>query len=258
MKVEVLCTTMYQRDMSKYNEMNIQTDVVYANQGDRYDFEETQIGGKNVRMISTAQRGVGKNRNVALLHAVGDICIFSDDDVCYVDGYEEIVQGAFQEVPQADILIFNFTTGSSRKEEINRKIKRGRIWNVLSYGTYRIAFRLGKIQKANIWFTTLFGGGSKYLCGEDSLWLVEALKKGLKIYTYPRIIGEVKQEESTWFSGYNEDYFFSRGAWLQAALPKMKYLMTLYYIIRFRKISKISSGLIYKFIRMGMDSYKIN
>jgi hypothetical protein len=47
--IEVLVATMSQKDLSKYNEMNIQTDAVFANQDDRYDYLEEVI----VKMIFT-------------------------------------------------------------------------------------------------------------------------------------------------------------------------------------------------------------
>ena len=39
MKLEVLVTTMHQKDISKYISMNLQTDAVIANQADRENFE---------------------------------------------------------------------------------------------------------------------------------------------------------------------------------------------------------------------------
>ena len=40
MSIEILCTTMYQKDMSKFYEMNIQTDVVFANQDNRHEYRK--------------------------------------------------------------------------------------------------------------------------------------------------------------------------------------------------------------------------
>lgn len=254
-KVEVLCVTMHQTDFSKIKEMNIQSDVVFANQADRYMYDEFTFDGHTARMITTSQRGVGKNRNTALLHAKGDICLFSDDDVCYADGYAPKVLAAFDEVPDADVLIFNLTSKSKRTQKQNNRIKKCRKWNVLGYGTYRIAIKLDAVQRANIWFTQLFGGGCKYPSGEDSIWLLDALRKGLHLYTYPLVIGEVKQEDSTWFEGFNEEYFFGRGALVQAALPKLKYLMFLYYLIRFRHLAKVPATEMMRLMYAGAKSF---
>ena len=37
---EILCVTMYQKDFSKIGEMNIHSNVVFANQCDRTSYEE--------------------------------------------------------------------------------------------------------------------------------------------------------------------------------------------------------------------------
>ena len=45
-KIEVLVTTMHQSDITKYHEMNLQTDAVIANQADRCGYDEYSVGGK--------------------------------------------------------------------------------------------------------------------------------------------------------------------------------------------------------------------
>jgi len=249
---------MNQKDLTKYYEMNIQSDVIFANQTSEYSCIETMIEENTVRMISTSHRGVGKNRNTALLNAEEGICLFADDDVTYVDTYPAIVKQAFNEISDADIIIFNLTTKSDRKPKNCTKVRRCRIWNILSYGTYRIGFRLQEINKANVWFTQLFGGGAKYPSGEDTIWLIDALRKGLKIYTYPVVIGSVKQEDSTWFKGYDSEYFFGRGALVQAALPRQKYLLFCYYLMRFKTLSTLSTKKMFKMLLLGAKAYNNN
>jgi len=257
-ELEVLCATMYQTDFSKITEMNIQSDVIFANQADRYSHEEFEFAEYTAKMVTTTQRGVGKNRNLALSYATANICIFADDDVRYIDSYRDRVIAAFEEVPDADVIIFNLTSQSQRIQRQNKRVKKCSKWNMLGYGTYRIAFKLSKIHKANIWFTQLFGGGCKYASGEDSLWLLEAIRKGLKIYTHPLVIGEVKQEDSTWFKGYNEEYFFGRGTWLQAAFPKIKYLLLFYYMFRLKNLSILPANKMISYMVQGIKAYKNN
>ncbi len=104
-----------------------------------------------------------------------------------------------------------------------------------SYGSVCITFRLKSIQKANIFFNVLFGSGSIYESGEESLWLREARKKGLKVYLYPAVIASVDYSKSTWFRGYNEKFFYDKGAFLAAAYPFLKRVFKYYYVIRLRK-----------------------
>lgn len=234
-KLEVLVATMHQTDFSKFYEMNIKGDVIFGNQTDRNEYLEKNILGKRVRMFSTDKRGVGRNRNLALLFSEGEICLLSDDDVVYVDNYEQIVISAFNKLPEADIIIFNIETlGKKINRRQNTKIKRVRWYNFLNYGAVRIAFRRRSILRNNIWFSLVFGGGALYGAGEDSLFLRDSLKNHIKIFTYPEKIAFVKQETSTWFNGYNEKYFFDKGAFLSAAFPIMKYLIAIYYSYKYK------------------------
>jgi glycosyltransferase involved in cell wall biosynthesis len=253
--LEILCTTMFQTDFSKVLEMNIQTDVVFANQDYRNEYIEEKINGNVIKMITSAQRGVGKNRNTALLYATGDICLFADDDMVYYDDYEKGVLRAFDELEDADIIIFNCDSESERKPKVNSRISRVRSWNFMTYGTYRIAVRRESILKNNIHFTPLFGGGARYGSGEDSLFLSESLKKGLKVYTHSLFIGMVKQEESTWFNGFNEKYLFDKGAWISAAFPKLKYILLLLFTYKFKRRTEFTYAQIYKMLLNGINGF---
>ena len=257
--VEVLVACMHQNDDSLYREMNLQTDAILANQCDTCNFEVfNEADGNVVKLISTADRGVGKNRNKALLNATGEFLMCSDQDMIYVDGYEDIVKEAFIKCSDADVIVFNleylnrFTP--ARKSE--QKFKRVHLWNCMRYGTARVAMRKASIDKANIWFSTLYGGGAKYSSGEDSLFIREAIRKGLKMYTCPTVIAKVKQEESSWFRGYNDKYFIDKGVLLANAFPWAKYLLVYYFAYGMRNVSdEYSFSRICKLMKKGIREF---
>ena len=105
--LETLVVTMNQTDRSLEKRMNIRTDVLIGNQCGRCGEEIFISNGRKVEYLNTAETGVGKNRNLVLDHATGDICILADDDMRFADEYPSIVLQAFRECPQADLLIFN-------------------------------------------------------------------------------------------------------------------------------------------------------
>lgn len=255
-KLEVLCVTMHQKDFSKIQEMNIQSDVVFANQADRYDYEELEFEGNLARMITTNQRGVGRNRNTALLYAKREICLLADDDIIYKEGYEKAIINAFKDIPKADIIIFNCYSNSEQKPRITNGISRVRYWNFMRHGTCRMAIRKASIVRKNIFFSLLFGGGAIYSSGEDSLFLKKALEQGLRVYTHPYFIGTINYETSTWFSGFNEKYFFDKGAWLQIAFPYFKFILACYFVLKLGKKSDLGSKKIFKLLVEGMKAYK--
>lgn len=258
--VQVLVACMNQKDDSLYTEMNLQTDAILANQSDEYSYRlYTQADGNRVELISTADRGVGKNRNKALMNASGMYLLCSDQDMIYVDGYEKIVEDAFAKCQKADIIVFNleymnrFTP--ARKED--GKFKKVHLWNCMRYGTARVAMRKSAIDKACLSFSTLYGGGAKYSSGEDSLFIRDAFRKGLKMYSCPVIIAKVKQEESSWFKGYNDKFFIDKGVLIANAFPVMKSILVYYFAYGMRNMSKdYSFSKICKLMKQGFKEFK--
>ena len=213
---------MHQTDFSKIEEMNIQSNVVFANQCDRTAYEEMVFDGHTAKMISTATRGVGKNRNLALTYASADICLFADDDVIYLDGYEKTVCDFYEQHPDADVVIFNFCVSRNGSEPQNIVTKTQKLLRKrLSFGTYAISVKRDSIEWNNIKFHHQFGGGSLYSCGEDSKFLNDCFDKKLSVYICKDTVGEVRHSDSTWFDGYTDKYFIDKGILFYALVGPM-------------------------------------
>ena len=129
-KLQVLVATMHQKDLSLVEKMNIRCDAVIANQADKNEI----LTEDNVTMITTKTRGVGLNRNIALLAADAEILLFADDDVMYHDDMTEKVVAAFAENPQADVIIFgmNITRNGQITERRTLRNKRLLVWNSMT------------------------------------------------------------------------------------------------------------------------------
>ncbi len=210
-RIQVLVATMNQTDKSLPEKMNIKSDAIIGNQCDYNSIEEYYWNGNKIKYLNFAEKGVGLNRNNALMRADADICLFADDDMIYCDDYAEKVQEAFNNHPQADVLIFNLIEEKSERYIIK---KYGRIWyhNYLRYGTARIAVRLKSVRDNGIYFNQCFGGGTEHCHGEDNIFLTDCLKKKLKIYAVPVAIAKLTDERtSTWNNGYDKKYLKDQG-----------------------------------------------
>ena len=228
---------MHQKDFSKIKEMNINSDILYANQSDSTWYEKKAIDGYIAEMITTKTRGSGNNRNISLMYATADICLLSDDDVTYYDGYEDKIMSAFGRHPEADMIIFNLDSNSAdRKVEKITSERKLHFWNRNPYGSVRVAFRLNSQRKYNIWFSNLLGAGAKYGSGEDTLFINEFRKKG-KVYLCCEKLGMVDFSSSTWFKGYDEKYFFNQGAKIAAINPKLRWIYFVYYAVKMESSS---------------------
>ena len=237
MNVQVLVSAMHQTDHTLPGKMNIQTDAIIINQCDRNEFEEFQFAGKSIRFLSFAERGVGLSRNNALMRASGDICLIADEDVTYVENYEEIIVQKFRETPNADVIVFNVPSSNPQRPSymIPRK-SRVRWFNCLRYGAVRIAARTEKLREANVSFSLLFGGGAKYSAGEDCIFIADCLKKGLKVYANPAVIGRVSQEKSSWFQGYTNKFFIDKGALFTCLTRNWAKLLCLQFVVRHHRM----------------------
>ena len=259
-KVQVLVATMNQKDFSKVDEMKIASDVFFANQTDTTSYEKKEYNGFCAEMLNTETKGVGVNRNFALQYASGDILLLADDDMVYRDGYAETVLKSFEARPDADAIIFNIeTVGADVQRRINSGSSSVHIFNALNYGAARIAVRRKSLMRERINFSACFGGGTVYSAGEDSLFICDMLKKGLKIYTSPEFIATVDQSTSSWFKGYNQKYIYDKGAFYSAAFGSRALIFGLQDLIRHKRIYKeaeLSFFQAVNIMKKGIKAYK--
>jgi glycosyltransferase involved in cell wall biosynthesis len=232
MNVQVLVAAVGQTDHALLERMNIRSDVIVGNQCDRNSVERFKFQGYNAIYLNFAERGVGLNRNNALMRADGDICIFADDDMVYRDDYVQTVTDAFLAHPEADVLVFNLEE-PVRTRYVIPKFMRVHYLNYLRYGTARVAFRLRSVRENGIYFNQCFGGGTEHRHGEDNLFLTDCLKKGLKIYAVPAIIARLTEERpSSWNAGYDEAYLADQGALFRAISRRWWRLLCLQDLLR--------------------------
>lgn len=272
MKLEVLISCMHQKDFSILDKFNVHSDILIVNQCDENGYKEEIRNGYLCRMISTTKRGLSQSRNECLNNMNGDIGILCDDDIIYYDNYNKIILEAFTKLKDADIIIFDmdFVTNDNKLEikdnikdttKITPNIIARKSPSYKNYISSTIAFKKDSLQRKNIWFNLNFGTGSKkYSNGEESLVLRESKRKGLKVYEYFSILGvqDHRIEGSTWFKGYDERYFYDKGALVKALYPNMYFAFKYYYILRLYKESKLSIIQMLKYLNNGIKGYKDN
>lgn len=256
MTYQLLVATMHQSDTTLFQRMNLSSDAIIVNQCDKNCIEELHIGKAAVKFMSLQERGVGLSRNTALMRATADIVEFADDDMIFTDTYCEDVLRTFAEHPEADAIIFSVE--SLNPDRPLRKIKQfERIsrWQALKYGCARLAIRREKLSYNSISFSLLFGGGARYGSGEDSLFLQECFKAGMKVYRSPIKVADVRQDTSSWFTGYNDKYYRDKGALFAALLPKVCRIYAFLTAIKYRKPLKETIRIL-KLMCEGINEFK--
>lgn len=253
-KVQVLVSALNQDSKNLTEQMNIASDAVVVNQCDGYDYREWHTKSGRVQSFGMAERGVGLSRNTALLHADADICLFSDEDIVLEKDYPDIIRKAYQQIPDADMILFNVRVAPKRRTYWNEQRKRIHWYNYGRYPAYSISGKLDAFRRANVHFSLLFGGGAKYSNGEDSLFLKEFMGKGYRVYTAPVTIGREESGGSTWFAGYNEKFFTDRGVLYHFLYGRAAGIMSMRFLLAHKGIfcSEISVKQAYVWMKQGI------
>lgn len=254
MKIQVLVATMYQKNHTLLKKMNIKSNAIIGNQCNCNGVEKFKYNEHDIIYLNFNERGVGLNRNNALMRATGDICIFADDDMIYRDNYVEIVEKAFNENPKADVLIFNLIEKNPRRYIIKKKCKIN-YFNYMRYGTARIAVKLKSIKENGIYFNQCFGGGTEHCHGEDNLFLTECLNKKLNIYAIPEYIATLTEErKSTWEQVTIDKYLEDQGYLYKKISPRFYKVLCLQNAIKRRKF--YGNSIIKAYLKMLCGSKK--
>lgn len=232
MKLQILVSAVNKEARPLAEKMNLQAETILINQCSENRYEEFSYRNNRIRCYHFAEKGVGLSRNNALLRADGDICLFADEDVVYREGMAEEVCRAFKEHPEADMLLFNVKVTRERRTYWTENFHRVRWYNCGRYPAYSFALRTNRVHEKNLTYTLLFGGGAKYSNGEDSLFISDCIKAGLKVYAVPVEIGEEVPRPSTWFHGYNEKFFYDRGVLYRVLYGLMAPVMGMRFLLK--------------------------
>ena len=213
----------------------------------------------DARIISTTETGLSRSRNMLLKNAVGDICIIGDDDVIYLPNYEQIIQNAYKELPNADIIVFRFTHEIGKETRIkHKKIKRLRMWNISKSASVEITFKRERVLSKNITFNNNIGLGAKFPSGEENAFLADALRAGLKIYFYPKTICYAVEAHGIKNKNQVDDYLITKGASYHCIYKNSFWFYSLGFIIlKKRKLfPKLSIIKAYSLMKQGRKKYK--
>ena len=234
--LEILLSCMHQNDFSIITKSSIISNAIIINQCDKNDYSEQNYKNKIIRMISTIERGLSKSRNMAVSNSTGDICLICDDDESFIDGYESIIIDSYKEIDDADIIAFKIV---NIPKKLKNKTSRINYFSALRLSSWQISFKRKSILDKNIKFDELLGAGTGHGAQEENKFLIDCLKKGLKIYYVPKEIATVSQNESTWFKGYDKKYFINRGAATRYMMGFcLSFLYGSYFIITKRNLYK--------------------
>lgn len=253
MKIQVLVSTMNDSE-DIVNRLNILSEYIIINQCDKNSI----INNLDSKFINSTEKGLSISRNMAIQNSNADICVLCDNDVYFYEDYIETIEKAYINNSKYDMLIFAIDRVDKTNLKTNRKIKKINYLNSMKMSSIGITFKNIVIKNKNIIFDNKFGAGSKYSMGEDNIFLYDCLKKGLKIGYIPVKIAKLVNNQSTWFNGFNEKYFYDKGAIFFRMTKKHYFILNLYFAFKFTIAKKTKLGFIkiLQLMKHGKDDYK--
>ncbi len=157
--------------------------VLISHQYTDSSFLDTGDWPQNVRYITLEGKGLSKNRNYALRHAIGDIAIIADDDVQYVEGFQAIILAAYKEHPKAAAITFQAQGAERFEHEFEHT------WRTVGQvSSWMITFRPDWVRERGLLFDEQFGLGAQYPQGEENIFLADIRKAQGKVLAYPGVI----------------------------------------------------------------------
>lgn len=153
---------------------------------------QTLLQRKDVTLFKYKGQGLSSNRNQALSHATADIILYADDDTHLYDNTFATIRETFAERPDIDVALYCATsyTGRPLKDYPQEECIVTAVPTVYHVSTIETVFRREKVQGA-LRFDERFGLGTKFLtCGEEDIWLHDALRHQLRLRYFPKNIVE--------------------------------------------------------------------
>ncbi len=259
MSFEILIATMYQPkdDYSLLDRMNIKSDAVVVNQCDRFEKKRFKHMENNILWIDTKDRGLSRSRNTALNHATSDICLLADDDEVMIDGYKEVIENAFLLNPGVGLIRFR-VIGIERPFKVYPKEpSKINIRSSFKMSSVEIAFNRRLVVRYRLKFDELIGAGTEFLMGEENAFIADYLRSGGKACYQPFDIANLHIGDSTWFTGFNKEYFFARGAAYAAISDVGCYLLCILFALTHREETEIHFFQAISIMHKGIHTYRL-
>ncbi len=166
----------------------------------------------DVTFYSYKGQGLSANRNLALEKATADLIMYADDDAHLSPETFEAAFDVFNANNELDVAFFRASTytGKPLKNYPDEEYDIKKIPEDYSISAIEMVCRRTSVQGV-IRYDERFGLGTKFLtCGEEEIWLEDALKKGLRMKYFPRKIVEtstmLKKQEIYIDAGVQRSY----------------------------------------------------
>ena len=140
---------------------------------------------EDVSIVEDNGKGLARSRNIALENATADLLVITDDDNRYDTAAIELIRNAFEKHPTAGLI--QFQALSMEGKPLRHYPAFPYAYETRPRGTYFCSVELVMRRKANLpRFDERFGLGAELGCGEEEVFVHEAVKRGVKMIYVPQ------------------------------------------------------------------------
>lgn len=236
--IQILVSTMGQKDYSLLDKMNILCDAIVVNQSNVENKFIFEYNNHKIIWINSSQRGLSKSRNVLLQNATADYCVIADDDEVFDKNRIDSIQEVINRYPTVDIFRFKIEGIESKFKEYSQKTYNIGYLKALKISSVELVIKREAVINNNIFFDELIGAGTKFLMGEENAFIYSCLRKKLLIRYIPIYIAKLHIGDSSWFKGFNKEYFRGRGASFTSMSKSFSCILIIQFAIRKYKLYK--------------------
>lgn len=204
------------------------------------------------KVINEKNKGLSLSRNRALAEINSGIVVIADDDVTYVDNFEELIRNSYRLNPNCDVLTFQIRTPEGPMYKIYPpKSYYHNKFTVLKVSSISIVLKISSINTSGCRFDINFGLGTKFGSGEENIFLTDLLKKGLIIKYIPEVLVIHPFESSGKI--LNEQQLFNKGILFKRLFGIIGLPILIIFI--FKKKKEIQNYSILKSIIISLKGY---
>ena len=190
----------------------------------------------DVTVSAINERGLSRNRNNALAHATADVCLIADDDVRYKPEYLKEVIDTFSSINDVDVALFQYKSVNGSKSYPSYSFNLENMPRGYYASSIEIAFRRESVA-GMLRFNELFGLGAPVLkAGEDGVFLLDAVKLGLKCRFFPKVVVEHEGQSTGVVNIASRGVLMAKGAYIYLAYGRisawMRYVVNAWRIHR--------------------------
>jgi glycosyltransferase involved in cell wall biosynthesis len=168
-----------------------------------------------VRVINMFDKGLSKSRNLAIANAQGKIALIADDDLVFLEGFDQKIVKGFNHFPDAAAIKFITITFDGKPCRKYPQVPVEKLTDLqrLNSTSWEIALNIEKVRRSGKQFHLLFGLGSVFPLGEEPIFLNELYHAGWQVSHYPETIVSHPVENNSGNISLSENYRI-RGAYI--------------------------------------------